>query len=291
MSYKIRNIIVLIVFNMLIVLLGGFLTLWSYPRKLEEVRKEVRQVNQQIRQLEGIESEYYLLDDIIKQKEAKLASIDKILRSRITPNLTYKYLNRIVNRVGFIAFDMLYLRSEAREKFGYNVYRIKGEGSYERIVKLIWFLERGPYVYVIDKLNLHGLESRDPDSFAFRLIITFEMEVRAYYADVQDFPEVQRSLADVVPPKTRNPFYPHVLRDIPPNTENLVEVERAELKAVIKGKALISDANGNTQMLSVGDKVYLGYLEKVDPNRNMAVFSLNKGGIYEKVVLKLRFEE
>ncbi len=39
-----------------------------------------------------------------------------------------------------------------------------------------------------------------------------------------------------------------------------------------------------------GDKVYLGYVSKIDAEDNQVVFILNKGGIVERFTLKLGFE-
>ena len=50
---------------------------------------------------------------------------------------------------------------------------------------------------------------------------------------------------------------------------------------------LVRDRKGRFNSLKVGDKVYLGYLTRIDPKRGEAEFTLNKGGIIEKVVLKI----
>src|SRR5690606_19843527 len=83
-----------------------------------------------------------------------------------------------------------------------------------------------------------------------------------------------------------NPFFPSVMEELPPNTYNLLEVENANLVAIIGQHAVFRDANG-THQLGVGDKVYLGHIKVVDPKKDLVVVHLNKGGIVDEVELAL----
>ena len=85
-------------------------------------------------------------------------------------------------------------------------------------------------------------------------------------------------------------FYPLIRNEIPPNTNNLLDVQTAQLLALIPEGAFLSDANGTTYLLWEGDPVYLGYLTKIDYENNKVSFILNKGGIIEKVDLLLEKE-
>ena len=185
---------------------------------------------------------------------------------------------------------MLFSGRKTLKGYGYNIYNIKGEASFNKIYKLIWYLERGPFLYRITKLRLKGVESKDRDNKRVKLIIPFEMEIRGYYANIPNLPTSQRTIEDVTIQQVRNPFLPFILKNIPPNRDGLLEVERGELKAIVADRALIADQNGKIYSLSVGDKVYLGYLTRIDPVNNQVEFTLNKGGLVEKVVLKIKFE-
>jgi hypothetical protein len=117
------------------------------------------------------------------------------------------------------------------------------------------------------------------------------MEIHALYADVKDLPPIKKTLADVKVEEVKNPFVPYVYRELPPNTRGLLEVERADLKAIIPGRAFVADHTGKIHVLKEGDEVYLGYVTKIDVEKNQVEFTLNKAGIVEKFVLKLRFEQ
>jgi hypothetical protein len=68
-----------------------------------------------------------------------------------------------------------------------------------------------------------------------------------------------------------------------------VEVERSDLKAVIPGKAFLLDQTNVIRTLREGDEVYLGYITRVDPEGGRLEATLNRGGIIEKVELKIRY--
>ena len=87
-----------------------------------------------------------------------------------------------------------------------------------------------------------------------------------------------------------NPFLSLVNPEIPPNVYDLPDVEKSTLLAVMKGRAFISDQHNQLVMLSEGDEVYLGYVSKIMPERRQVLFLLNKGGIVERYMLTLRFQ-
>lgn len=291
MRYKRRNTIVLGSFLIILATVCGYFVLWAYPAKLEAAQTELDKVNREIKKLEGLEAQFYDLESLIKEKEEKIAAINK----RVTPDITtadvYGYLNTILNYSGIIEFNLATGESKDFKGFGYRNYFLRGEATFNRIYNFIWYIEQGPHVYEITRVNLKGLESKDPETEKIELVIPFDMEIRAYYANVENLPNPPKTLRDVRVSKAGNPFYPYILRNLPPNVDNLVDVERAELKAVIPGKALIADSNGKIHVLKEGDPVYLGFLTKINTETAEAEFTLNKGGIIEHLVLKLRFDE
>ncbi len=71
----------------------------------------------------------------------------------------------------------------------------------------------------------------------------------------------------------------------------MLDVQSAELLALIPEGAFIADSKGTTYLLWEGDKVYLGYLTEIDYDENVVHFVLNKGGIIEKITLNLEKNE
>lgn len=289
MPYKTRNTLILLAFLIIISAVGGFFNFYHYPKKINEAKAEIRKTEQQINALGDLQVELYNLQKQIKEEQEKLAQLDKQIVPDVTPAMTYSYLNSILNYAGFVKFDMLYMGSKKTQKYAYNIYDIKGEASFDNIYKFIWYIERGPQIYRISRINLRGVETRDEQTKQFQIVVPFQMEVHALYADVKDLPPIKRTLADVKVEEVKSPFVPYIYRELPPNTKGLLEVERADLKAVIPGRAFVADHTGKIHVLKEGDEVYLGYVTKIDVEKNQVEFTLNKAGIVEKFVLKLRF--
>ncbi len=293
MPYKMRNHLILGSFTALIFLLGGYLALWSYPKKIAAKKNELFQVYTQMKQYGDIEKEYSQLDSMIREKRQSLATMDKQFTSEETFAQTYDYLNSILGQIGFLEFNMNFVRKEDRGKFGYNVYSIRGEGPFSRVFQFIFYIEKGPRMYRISRLNLNSAERSGPNSRNSVLVIPFDMEVWSYFAKLDSLPAVTERLANLSAPQVANPFQlavarPATLSSLPPNTEKLVEVQRAELKAVMAGKALV-EYNGQVFVMKEGDRVYLGQLTHINPDKNEVVFTLNKGGVSETVTLQLKF--
>jgi len=291
LPYKTRNTLILLAFLVIIGAVGVYFIFYHYPKKINEVRAEIQRTDQQINALSGLQIELFNLQKQIKEEQDKLAQLDKQIVPEVTPAMTYSYLNSILNYAGFVKFDMLYMGSKRAQKYAYNIYDIKGEASFDNIYKFIWYLEQGPQIYRIARLDLRGVETREEETKQFAIVVPFQMEIHALYADVKDLPPIKRTLSDVKILEVKNPFTPYIYRELPPNTKGLLEVERADLKAVIPGRAFVADHTGKIHVLKEGDEVYLGYVTKIDIEKNQVEFTLNKAGIVEKFVLKLRFEQ
>lgn len=291
MSYKLRNIIVLGVLTFLVACAAGYLVLYHFPKKIKAEEKSITSIKKQIANLDGVEEEYKNIDKIIKEKEERLRNLNKRVVPAVTPSESYRYLISILKYCGVLDFDMLYQGVKEGDRYSYNVYNIKGEGPFFKIYKFISYLEKGPLFYKIEKLTLRMVEEKDKETGVYQIILPFEMEIWALFANVPDLPPIRRTLASVRANRVTNPFYPFIYRNLPPNIDELPEVERAELKAILKDKILIADHQGKIHELVEGDKVYLGYLKSIDGEFNEANFILNKGGIIERFSLQMRFGE
>lgn len=84
-----------------------------------------------------------------------------------------------------------------------------------------------------------------------------------------------------------DPFKPLILSKLPPNVNGLINVNRSKLVALTNKSAFIQDQQGVMKEMKVGNKVYLGYLSKIDLDKGKVIFELNKGGIFSTAVLNL----
>lgn len=291
MSYKLRNLIVLASLCLILFSVSGYIVFWHFPKKISASEKKITSLKKQIASLQGVEEEYQNIDKIIKEKEQRLANLNKRVVPAVTPSESYRYLISILKYSGMMDFDMLFQGTKDANGYRYNVYNLKGEGPFYKIYEFVSYLEKGPLFYKIEKLTLRMVEEKDKETGVYQIILPFEMEIWALFANVADLPPIRRTLASVRVNRATNPFYPYIYRNLPPNTDGLPEVERAELKAIVDDKILISDSENKIHELKAGDKVYLGYLKRIDGENNEAHFILNKGGIVETFSLHMRFGE
>lgn len=290
-AYQTRNVVTLAVFFLVVASIGGYFTFYKYPHRLSFYETELKRINQQIKSLDGINRQFEMIQEQIKDEQAKLAELDKQIVVNTTPAQTYTYINEIMNYAGEFKIDLMFAGSGAGDGYGYKIYNLRGEGTFHNIYRFVWYLERGPQIYKVKSLQIRGTERRDPETNKTKLIVPFEMQIWALHAQIEDLPPIKRKLKDVMYAGVKNIFYPYVTRDIPGNVDNLLEVDRAELQAVMPGKAFVVDHTGNVRILAPGDKVYLGYVTRIDPGRNEVEFTLNKGGIVEKYTLTLGFDD
>ncbi len=118
-------------------------------------------------------------------------------------------------------------------------------------------------------------------------LVNFSLDIQVLHSDNDRFASSNFKENKLVPNQIYDVFYPQIRNEIPPNVDNLLDVQSAQLLALIPDGAFLADAKGNTYLLWDGDEVYLGHLTDIDYDRNQVNFILNKGGIIERVSLKL----
>ena len=289
MSYQTRNWIVLTAILAIIWLVGGYQVFFAYPQKNRALQKDIGQFDKRIQAMDGIEGEFIGLQGMVEEQAARLKTVKKDFSTRIAAVDLYEYLTDIVRRAGDIEVNLKYLGEEQLDKYGYSRFRIEGEGTFARVNNMVRMLEKGPLVNRIRKLSIRSLEERDPDSKDNRVQIPFNMELWTYFSNFDSLPTQPVNLKDVELAGANSPFNPLVRRNLPPNTQNLLEVERANLQAIVAGRALVADAVGKIHEVSAGSEVYLGYVTEINPEQGFVEFTINKGGLVEKVRLSLKF--
>ncbi|HUI30456.1 MAG TPA: hypothetical protein VLX91_09590 [Candidatus Acidoferrales bacterium] len=292
MSYALRNTIVLAAFLAVIGGVGFYLTGVVQPKEKAKFVAEGKKLDAVISERPALESELKNSQQKLADMKSKYSKKFKVIPTNDTTALTYAYLNRVMDASGFVKFDMLYQGAKSFDKYGYNDYNLKGETSYENLFKFIWYLEHARLLYKIEDLTLSGHEVREETEEKPTTIVPFTMQLHAYYSSAAGITS-ESTGPDQTFYKTvgvgLNFLKPLISSEPPPNLRGLVDVERSDLRAVMSDKIFIVDQNGKGYILRVGDEVYLGYLTKIDANKNEAEFTLNKGGIIDRQTLKVRF--
>lgn len=292
MSYALRNTLVLAVFLAIIFSVGFYLTRVVQSGQKKKLQTQIVSLDKTIAQRPSVAAELKSSQTKLADMKQRYANRFKVIPQHDTTALTYAYLNRVMAASGFVKFDLIYQGAKNSRQWGYNTYNLRGETSYRELFRFVWYLEHAKLLYKIGDLTVSEHEVKNTENGRTETVLPFTLDLRAYYSSVAGISsEVNgpdRTFYTYVNPGL-NFLRPLISTQPPPNVDDLVDVESSELRAVMPDKIFIVDQNGKGHILKVGDRVYLGYLTKIDPTKNEAEFTLNKGGIIDRVDLKVRF--
>ncbi len=289
MSYSIRNSLVLGVLLLLVLGIGTYIRVFSLPRQAEAIDKEIKRIDEELQNTPNLVNQFNDLSATLVETQRRWEHRNKDIPPVDVTSQTYAYFSRLIDLSGDVKLNMLYTGAQNRGNFGFNMYNLKGEAPFQSFYKFFWYLENGRKLYKVQTLNVKGIEIAPTDKQEGGVLVTFEANVHAYYSSV---PELSSSLGErsITPNYLgTDPFAPVISAGITPNLRDLVEIERSDLKAVIPGKAFVLDQANTIRTLEEGDEVYLGYLTKIIPEEGRIEATLNKGGVIEKVELKIRY--
>ncbi len=232
----------------------------------------------------------------IVEKQRNLLVVDKRIVSDLSLSEALSYLNKIQDRYNAFKFNLEYIKDVQLDNYGYKIFTLNGEGQFESILYMIWLLERGPNIFVINDLEVSGIDNgealtRKKHSGAQSITVQFKLTVKAMYADIDSLQSEDNGFVDLKIPQKNNLFLPLITTTVQPNYKGLLNVESATLRAILPGQAIIADRSGKIHMLKINDEVYLGYLTEIDQENNRVEFRLNKGGIMSTIRLKLSFKD
>jgi hypothetical protein len=212
-----------------------------------------------------------------------------------TPDVIH-YLESL-SASGFEQFSVSLRSRGSTPDFSYYVFDIKGTAYYPSLYQFIWKLENNPNFYQISNLAVDYTDvfkTNEETGEQRRLeMVNFSMQMKAFFAGVEGLsapdsepPEIPDVLFPVRYPP-HNSFYPIVRPELPPNDEQLVDIEKAELVSIVGDRAILQDDRGQF-VLREGDRVYLGTITTIDPAGIRVEATLNKGGIREVVEKRLQ---
>lgn len=287
MSYALRNTLVLTAVLLVLSGLGWGWLNFTYGESLERLDKDVAKKEIRLKELEVILADYDYMQDKLNQTLRRWEFYPKTLLPEKSVHETYRYLETISSRRAGFDYEFKLSGISQSEDVIIANYQLKGNGNYRNINRFIQFLEKSKPMYKIESLQLTRSASGQGSDNDIRVTLKFKgMFVSGDKEELikDDDPFILSSSNF----STRyDPFRPSVLNKLPPNKENLLVVESARVIAILKGLAYIQDQGGNMLTMRVGDRIYLGLIEKIDLKKSEVVFAMNRGGIFDRVVLKL----
>ncbi|MGE5363816.1 MAG: hypothetical protein ACM3SM_06765 [Bacteroidota bacterium] len=291
MNRKLKNTLVLAGVLILIAVAGSLITLVLQRGKIKDKTKKLEQLKLNSYDTKTLKEQLQLV-------KVKAAALDSILSSRkfnipkmLTQTRFYDFVNSV--SMGFSEdthIDIEFADDKHQKDYNYLTYKVSGTGEFNDVYKLIYAIEQSRELKKINSNTLTTYVSVDDDGVQ-HYMVNFAFVVYVYYANDDRFTTANFVENNLGTGDLYNMFYPLIRNELPPNVDELLEVEGSKLLAMVSEGAYMADSKGNTYMLFEGDPVYLGYLTKIDYEKNRVTFILNKGGIIEKIYRELEKEE
>ncbi|KUG26584.1 hypothetical protein ASZ90_003586 [hydrocarbon metagenome] len=287
MDRKTKNAILLGIILFIIVLIGGIYTFFYLEGKISDRENKLKEINLTA----------YDTDDLISQLltlQARANELDSILSLRkynVPVVLRQSKFYDFVNTVSFYFsphsfVNIEYKTLESEQHFKKFLYTLNGTATFNDLYKLIYAIEQSKELKKVSNVAISNFVKVDEDGFPHYLV-SFKMDAAVYFSDNDRFASSTIKENRLTANPLYDVFYPLIRNEIPPNTNNLLDVQTAQLLALLPEGAFLVDSKGNTYLLWEGDEVYLGYLTDIDHQNSAVNFILNKGGIIEKLKLSL----
>ena len=287
MNKKLRSTLVLLALLFLILIAGGAYLYFVQNKDLDEKRIKLQELQAKALDPQELLAQY---QDLLVQSNR----LDSILANRefnIPQNLSsikfYNFVNNITNGFSDKAqVNIEFLDQKQEKEFYYHEYKLTGFGYFNEVYNLIFAIENSKELKKVTSVSLGNLVQTKEDEIPVYLV-NFTLNAKTYFSTDNRFAPATFVENNLGAPTLYDAFYPLIRNEIPPNVDELLDVQGATLLALIPEGAFIADSKGNTYLIWEGEQVYLGYLTKIDYQNSRVSFILNKGGIIEKMDLEL----
>lgn len=291
MNKKLRSTLSLLGLLVLIILAGGIYTFVVQSSSITDRKERLSELNANSYDPKELAQRY----DNLKKRSAVLDSVLSSRKFNIPKDLSsikfYNFINSAVQDYSeFTQVNIEFVSREQDKDFFYYEYKLTGTGYFNEVYKLIYAIEHSKELKKITNLTVGNLIKTDDEGIPV-FLVSFDMIVRVYFSNDNRFAPEEFVENNLHAGPIYDAFYPLIRNEIPPNVDDLLDVQGAKLLALIPEGAFIADTHGNTYLIWEGEQVYLGYLTKIDYENNSVSFILNKGGIIERVNLELDREK
>src|ERR1041385_2987175 len=181
-----RNTIVLGTVLFLIAALGGWLTMYSLPKKYEVLDSEIKQIEVDLQNTPDLANEFNSKSTELDNMKKRWETRNKDVPPKDVTGETYGYLNRTIDVSGEVKMDMTYVGPLDFGQYGYNIYTLKGEAPFNNFYKFIWYAESGRRLFKISNLSLRGYESKSKETQETKILVLFDLELQAYYSSIPE---------------------------------------------------------------------------------------------------------
>lgn len=286
MNKKLISTLSVLALLIIILVVGGIYLFVIQRGALSERQEKLDELNKNVYDPVELNDRYLALEKRSAELDSILANREFNIPQNVSSIKFYNFINTIVaNFPEVTQVNVEYLRQAPDKEFFFHEYKVSGGGNFNDVYKMIYAIEQSKELKKINKLSLSNLIRTEDEVPLF--LVNFELVAQVYFSNDNRFAPAEFVENKLSTEPIYDAFYPLIRNEIPPNTDNLLDVQGARLLALIPEGAFVADTKGNTYLVWEGEQVYLGYLTKIDYDNNTVSFILNKGGIIEKVTLEL----
>jgi hypothetical protein len=287
MNKKLRSTLSVLALLIIILVAGGIYIYIFQRGALSERQEKLDELKANVYDPVELNERYLALEKRSDELDSILANREFNIPLNISPIKFYNFINNIVaNFPEYSQVNVEYLSQTKDKEFYVHQYKLTGGGSFNDVYKMIYAIEQSKELKKVSKLSLSNLIKTDKEGVPL-FLVSFDLTAQVYYSSDNRFAPPGSVENNLTTGPIYDAFYPLIRNEIPPNVDNLLDVQGAKLLALIPEGAFVADTKGNTYLVWEGEQVYLGYLTKIDYDNNSVSFILNKGGIIEKVTLEL----
>lgn len=311
MSNLVQNLTILAICWLLATGGGVYMTFFEQPAEMDRLEKAEKVARMKQAELSSLMTEMTQSEEIADEVVVRWNARYKVVPRTLSSEDVIAFLNEHTAN-GFQPFDIVFKGHNTSRNFNTFTFDVTGRGHFPALYELIWSIENSRQLYRVNNLKLTHMDLRSVDPRTGRekmdVMVSFDFTLEAFYGGIAGL-SVEDELADVpgaiahridpsadlphvpesvLPPRrvAGNPFYPVILDAVPPNSDNLVNVEEAKLTLIANGEAVFEWMDTFISV-GAGDPVYLGQLISVDPRNGRVVARLNKGGIIDEIEMVL----
>lgn len=290
MNRKVKSTLGLVALLAFILIAGGIFVFVIQKGKVKSRTVKLNQLNSQALNQETLNKKYLDVQRRVAVIDSALAARKYNVPKDIDQIHFFNFVNdKSSNFVGLSMVNVEYLDKKPDKEFTYYEYKLTGTADYNDLYKLIYAIEESRELKKIKQITFSNQVVTD-DKKVPSFMVNFTMVADVYFTNTTKYTTENAFENNLETSTIYDAFFPLIRNDIPPNLDNLLEVQGAKLLAIIPEGAFLADTKGETFLLTEGDPVYLGYLTRIDSQNNKVTFILNKGGIIEKIHLQLEPE-
>jgi hypothetical protein len=287
MNKKLRSTLVLLALLLIILIAGGAYLYFVQNKDLDEKREKLQELQAKALDPQELLARYQELLIESNRLDSILANREFNIPQNLSSIKFYNFVNNITNGFSDKAqVNIEFLDQKQEKEFFYHEYKLTGFGYFNEVYNLIFAIENSKELKKVTSVSLGNLVQTKEDEIPVYLV-NFTLNTKAYFSTDNRFAPATYVENNLGGPTLYDAFYPLIRNEIPPNVDELLDVQGASLLALIPEGAFIADSKGNTYLIWEGEQVYLGYLTKIDYQNSRVSFILNKGGIIEKMDLEL----